>query len=200
MNRFLCHEKLLVRFLSLLGMAIALFLVTWILSYAFLPEAILRGRTGSIIAGEEAASNFLMEFLKIAAFNLFAMGMIVVSNWIFKVRCYPLGYLLPFYFAVAYAITLGTNSFAIPLAERMAPTFGVLARSGIYEITAYILAAASTYGITAYRVKRFIPPDSEKIEPEPRFFQDIHWAGFIGAILLLLAANAWEAYQIVYIA
>lgn len=200
MNRYLCHQKMSVRFLSLLGISLLLFLLTWAISYAFLPEALLRSRTGSAITGAEAADSFLMEFLRVAAFNLFAMGMIVVANWIFKVGCYPLGYLLPFYLAIVYAITLGTNSFAIPLAERMAPTFDVLARSGVYEIAAFILAAASTYGITAYRVNRFIPPDSEKIEPQPKFFRDVHWPGLIGAILLLLAANAWEAYQIVYLA
>lgn len=200
MNNLLCHKKLSVRFLTLFGFSIIIFLIAWTFSYTFLPNAVLRGRTGSVIAGDEAASSFLVEFLRIAAFNLFAMGMIVVSNWILKIRCYPLGYLLPFFYAVIYAVTLGTNSFAIPLVDRMAPTFEVLARSGVYEITAFILMAASTYGITAYRVKRLVPPDSEKIEPKPNFARDIHWAGFVLAILLLLAANAWEAYQIVYIA
>lgn len=200
MNNLLCHEKLSVRFLTLFGISTILFLIAWAFSYAFLPEAVLRGRTGSVIVGDEAASSFIGEFLRIAAFNLFAMGTIVASNWILKVRCYPLGYLLPFYFAVVYAVTLGTNSFSIPLAIRMAPTFEVLARSGVYEIAAFILMAASTFGITAYRVKRLVPPDSEQIEPKPNFARDIHWPGFVLAILLLLAANAWEAYRIVYIA
>lgn len=199
MNNLLCHKKLSVRFLTLFGICIILFLITWFLSYAFLPDAILRGRTGSAIIGDEAASSFPAEFLRIAAYNLFILGMIIAANWILKVRCYPLGYLIPIYLVVIYAVTLGTNSFSIPLDERMAPTFDVLARSGIYEIAAYILIAASTYRITAYRLTRLIPPDSEQIKPHPIFFQAIDWAGSVTAILLLLAANAWEAYQIVYL-
>ena len=199
MNKYLCSENLLIRFLLLLGLASVMFLFAWALSYYFLPEGVLRGKTVSVIAGEEAAGSFLIEFLRIAAFNLGAMGMIVISNWIFKVRCYPLGYLVPLYLAISYAITLGTNSFSIPLPERLAPTFEVLTRSGVYEMIAYILAAAATYGITVYRVKQIIPPDSEKIQPEPSLLQDINWGGIVAAILILLAANAWEAYQIVYL-
>lgn len=200
MNRLLCHKKLSIRFLTLFGINTIIFLIAWFLSYTFLPDAILRGRTGAAIIGDKAASSFLAEFLKIAAYNLFVMGMIIAANWTLRVRCYPLGYLIPFYLVIVYAVTLGTNSFAIPLDGRMAPTFDVLARSGVYEIIAYMLMAASTYAITAYRVKRFIPPDSEQIEPQPNLFRDIHWAGFTTAILLLLAANAWEAYQIIHLA
>lgn len=199
MKRLLCHENLLIRFLTLFGFNTILFLITWFLSYTFLPDAILRGRTGAAIIGDKAASSYLAEFLSIAAYNLFVLGMIIAANWTLKVRCYPLGYLIPIYLVGIYAVTLGTNSFSIPLDERMAPTFEVLTRSGIYEIAAYILMAASTYKITAYRLKRLIPPDSEEIKPHPIFFQDIHWTGSLTAILLLLAANAWEAYQIVYL-
>jgi hypothetical protein len=80
MNRFLCHERLLVRFISLVGICTVLFLIAWTFSYSFLPEGVMRGRTGSVIAGDEGAASFHLEFLRIAAFNLVAMGLIVAAN------------------------------------------------------------------------------------------------------------------------
>jgi len=197
---YLCHKKLWVRFLSYFSILILIFLILWTVSYYFLPEGVLRGKTATVVTGNQAAESFLLEFLRIAIYNLFiSIVLIIAANWIFKVGCYPLGYLLPIYFSILYAITLGTNSFAIPLPERIMPTFAVLKRSGIYEIMAFVLMATATYGISAYRVKQFIPPKSEEIMPKPNIFKNIDWVGFIIAILLLLAANAWEAYQIVYL-
>lgn len=201
MNRFLCHDRLMARFPSMLGLSAILFLLAWALSYALLPEGILRGRTpAGVIPGEQGAESFLAEFVPIAAYNLVGMMFVLASNWVFKVRCYPLGYLLPLYMAASYGTILGTNSFAIPLEEPMAPSLEVFSRSGVYEIAAYALMATATYGISAYRVKRFIPPDSEKITPTPRPASEINWVGFALAIVVLLASNAWEAYSIVYIA
>jgi len=200
MSKYLCHEKLWIRFLSYFGTSTLIFLIVWTISFLILPEGLIRGKTATVIVGNEAAGNFFVEFVRIAAYNLFfAMVLIIAANWIFKVGCYPLGYLIPLYFVFLYGILLGTNSFAIPLPDRMAPSFTVLRRSGIYEIMAFILMATSTYNISTYRVLSFIPPKSEEIKPKPRLSKDIDWAGFITAIILLLGANAWEAYQIVYL-
>jgi hypothetical protein len=200
MTKLLCHEKFWVRFLSYLGVSALIFIIIWTVSYLFLPEGMIRGKTGSAIVGDAAAGSFFMEFLKIAGYNLIiALGLIIAANWVFKVGCYPLGYLLPLYFVILYAVLLGTNSFAIPLSDRMPPTFAVFRRSGIYELIAYIMMATATYGISAYRVYSIIPPKSEEIKPKPKFSQDIDWVGFILAIIFLLGSNAWEAYQIVYL-
>ena len=200
MAKYLCHDKFWIRFLSYFGVSTLVFLILWTVSYFFLPEEIIRGKTASVIAGDEAAGSFLLEFVRIAGYNLFfAMALIIAANWIFKLGCYPLGYLIPFYFVILYAILLGTNSFAIPLPNRMAPTLAVFRRSGIYEMIAFMLMATATYGISSYRVKSFILPKSEEIEPKPIFSQEVNWAGFVIAIIFLIAANAWEAYQIIYL-
>ncbi|MEA3375687.1 MAG: hypothetical protein U9R72_05755 [Chloroflexota bacterium] len=197
-KRLLCHETWYVRSLSLLGLATALFVLAWTLSYYLLPEGILRSRSGAaVLAGEEAAASFALEFLRIAAINLAMMGVVVFANRLLRVQGYPLGYLLPL---MSYAVTLGTNSFSIPLRERMAPSFQVLRRSGPYEIAAYVLAAATTYGISANRFKRLIPPDSEPIEPTPEFARNADWSGLGFGVALLLAANAYEAYMILSLA
>ena len=173
-------------------------MLAWTVAYYFLPEGMLRGRSGAAaLAGEEAAASFILEFLRIVAINLLPMGIVIYANRLLLVGDYPLGYLPPLIWALNYAVTLGTNSFSIPLPEPMAPSLAALGRAGPYEITAYVLMATATYGISANRFKRLIPPDSEPIQPKPKFTEQVHWFGFALAVAILIAANAYEAYMIV---
>jgi len=198
MKRLLCHERLYVRFLALFGLGVVLFTLTWTLSYFFLPEGVLRGRTGSaMLAGDEAADSFLAEWLKIVALNLMAGSLIVVANRIYRYRGYPLGYIIPLAWLTLYAVCLGTNSFSIPLAERMAPSLAVLGRSGLYEMAAFALLAVSTYSINLYEVTRLVPPAYTPVTPKPKFSLTLEqWVGLGLAIAVLLAATAREAYMI----
>lgn len=199
MKQLLCHEGLYVRFLTLFGLGVVLFTLAWTLSYFFLPEGVLRGRTGSaMLAGDEAAGSFLAEWLRIVALNLMAGSLIVVANRIYRHKGFPLGYLIPLIWLTLYAVCLGTNSFSIPLPERMAPSLAVLGRAGPYEMAAMTLAAVATYSLPLYDVKRFIPPTYEPIAPTPNLALTFEqWVGLGLAIAVLLAANAWEAYMIV---
>ena len=96
MKQLLCHERLYVRFLALFGLGVVLFTLAWTLSYHFLPEGVLRGRTGSaILAGDEAAGSFIGEWLRIVVMNLMAGSLIVLSNRIYRYKGYPLGYIIP---------------------------------------------------------------------------------------------------------
>jgi len=163
-----------------------------------LPEGILRGRTATaVLAGEDPADSILSEFLRIVFLNMFMIIIVIAANRTLVIHGFPLGYLPPLFMAALYAITLGTNSFSIPLPNRMAPSVEVLFRSGPYEITSYILMAVSTYKLPTNRFKRLIPPDSEPITPTPRFSKNIDWLGFAFAIVLMISANMWEAYQII---
>ena len=199
MKRLLCHERLYVRFLALFVLGAVLFTLTWTLSYLFLPEGVLRGRTGSaILAGDQAAGSFITEWLRIVALNLMAGSLIVLSNRIYRFKSYPLGYIIPLAWLTVYAVCLGTNSFSIPLPERMAPSLAVLGRTGLFEIAAYSLVAVATYSINLYKVTRFIPPTYESIIPKPKFSLTLEqWIGLGLAIAVLLAANAREAFMIV---
>jgi len=198
MKRLLLNDSLWIRFFSMMLLGVGILLLFWFLSYYLLPEAILRGRTGAaVLAGDKAADTFVAEFSRIALLNLFMLFIIVTANRILKVSDFPLGYFPPLFLSAIYAVTLGTNSFSIPLPAPMAPSINVFLRSGPYEITAYILTAVSTYTLSTYRFKRLIPPDSEPITPKPSFTKNITWPGFILAIFILLLANAYEAYQIV---
>ncbi len=198
MKRLLCNKRLYIRFLSLFGLGVMLFTLTWTLSYFFLPEGVLRGRTGSaILAGEEAAGSFLSEWLRIVALNLMAGSLIVLSNRIYRFRGYPLGYIIPLAWLTVYAVCLGTNSFSIPLPERMAPSLAVFGRTGLYEMAAFTLVAVATCSINLYKVTRFIPPTYEPVTPKPKFSLTLEqWVGLGLAIAVLLAANAREAHMI----
>jgi hypothetical protein len=197
MKKYLASDRVFVRVVSLLMLTMLIFLGCWMIGYYLLPEGILRGKFASAaLVGDSAADTFIAEFSRIAVVNLMMLAPIVAGNWIFKHKEIPLGYVIPVIWGGIYALIIGTNSTSIAMPVRMAPSLMVLERSGLYEISAYVLAAAATFGISAYRVIRFIPPESEKITPAPIFLKAICWPVLMIAIMLLLAANAWEAFQL----
>lgn len=198
MKKYLTSTSVWVRFLSLFMLMTLIFLMCWVIGYYALPEGILRGKFASAaLVGDRAADTFLAEFTRIAVVNVVMLLPIVAGNWVFKHKEIPLGYVIPLAWGAIYALIIGTNSTSIAMPERLAPSLMILTRTGLYEFSAFILAAAATSGISAYRVIRFVPPQSEKIIPTPRIFDAIHRPALMIAIMLLLAANAWEAYQIV---
>lgn len=198
MRRYLLHERLIVRFATLLGLGLIAFFVSWSLSHALLPEAALRGKSGAaVLAGDTAADSVLVEFVRIAALNLAAVTLFVgLPNRLLHVNGYPLGYLPPLLWFVHYGALLGSNSFAIPMPERLAPSLEVFSRSGVYEIAAYCLVAASTHAIAVARSPRLFSFRSEPVEPRPPFLEKIDKGGLAVALLLLLAASLWEAFRI----
>ena len=200
MKSFFLHDSLVIRFISMLGLAGLILTVSWLLSYHLLPEGILRGRTAAaVLAGDEAAASFPAEFARIFLLNLFMLTAIVLASRLIEVGGFPLGYLPPLLLSGIYAIVLGTNSFSIPLPRPIAPSLVIFSRSGIYEIAAYVLAAVSTPGIQTHRFKRLVPPDSEPILPRPSFLKNVSPPGMLLAIVMLLLANAYEASRIMLI-
>ena len=166
MKNLLFHDRLYVRFLALFGLGAVMFTLVWTLSYFFLPEGVLRYRTGSaMLAGDEATGSFLAEWLRIVALNLIGVAFIVLSNRINRYKGFPLGYIIPLAHLIMYAAVLGINSFSIPMPERMEPSLAVFERTGLYELAAYTLVAAATYSINLYEVKRLIPPMYETAAP-----------------------------------
>jgi hypothetical protein len=80
----------------------------------------------------------------------------------------------------------------------MAPSLAVLGRAGPYETAAYVLVAVATCSINLYEVKRFVPPAYEPVIPTPKLSLTLdQWIGAGLAIVILIAANAWEAHMVV---
>ena len=199
MKKFLCDDRLLVRWLALSTIAALLFITAWGLSYALLPEGILRGRTAAgVLAGETAAATFLAEWMRIFAVNLVLGSLILAANRVLRFNGYPLGYLIPLVWSVIYGVTLGTNSFAIPLAQRMAPSLAVLGRSGVYEILAYLLVAVATHAWPLYESLQLFVTNVTPVVPRPFLsLPRVERIGLVVAVLILALATAWEAYMIV---
>ena len=69
--RLLLSRRLGIRYATLLSLGIATFVVCQAIAYWWLPEALLRGRSGGVlVGGEEAADNFWVEWSRIVGFNM----------------------------------------------------------------------------------------------------------------------------------
>ena len=191
-NKFLFNDRIIVRFISFLVIGAILFTAVWYLSYHFLPEGILQGKTGSaIIVGSDVAPTLLEEWGKIVLYNLGVLVLIVIINLIRYLDRIPLGYITPLGLIALYAIFLGTNSFSIPMAERMAPSLAVLGRGGPYEMMAFILIAVATYNQSRFALTN----NSYRISPVPRMLLE-QWIGVGLAIALIILAGWREAAMI----
>ena len=179
----------------------AVFLSAWTLSYFFIPEGVLRGRlVGQVLAENGLAGGSVwLEWLRIFAINLGVMLLLAVAPNVFRTEGgYPFGYSLVTLLAVVCGITLGTNSFTFSLGGKIPPTVAIFGSSGLYEITAYVLAAAATTSISKYHlvgkwpkqtIAAIVPPQAESVIQE-------RYAGILLAITILLIACGWEAYRI----
>jgi len=197
-NKFLFNDRIIVRFISLFMIGAILFTAVWYLSYYFLPEGILQGKTGSaIIVGSEVAPTMLEEWGTIVLFNLGILFLVFIVNLIRYLDRFPLGYITPLGMITLYAVFLGTNSFSIPMAEPMAPTLAVLLRGGPYEMTAFILMAVATYNQSRIALTKDMHSmkDIHRISPVPRLSLE-QWAGIGLAIALILLAGWREATMI----
>ena len=197
-NKYLFNDRIVVRFISLFVIGAILFTAVWYLSYYFSPEGILQGKTGSaIIVGSDAAPTMLEEWGTIVMWNLGALFLVFIVNLIRYLDRFPLGYITPLGMITLYAVFLGTNSFSIPMAERMAPTLAVLLRGGPYEMIAFILVAVATYNQSRFALTEDMHSmkDIHRISPVPRLSLE-QWAGIGLAIALILLAGWREATMI----
>lgn len=200
-KQHLLNDKLLVRFGALLVVVMLSFLVSWTLSYLLIPEGMLRGRTvGHVWAGSGLAGGSVwLEWLRILAINLGVMLVVIVAPNLFRTEShYPFGYGTVILLAVNAGTVLGTDSFAIPLGGKVPPTIAVFESSGLYEITAYVLASAATYSITRWRLVGKWPKQTVErpaLPATPSVLRE-RKVGLLVAIVILAAACAWEAYRI----
>jgi len=196
----LLHDKLLVRFGSLLGFVLIAFFAAWIVGYSFLPEGALRGRNvAQVLAGNNLAGDSVwLEWLRILAINLAVMFLLVIApNVIRTARNLPLGYGTVTILAVVFGIAIGTNSFALSLGSKMPPSMMVFGSSGLYEIIAYVLAATATTSISKYRLIGQWPRQTiERIaNAKHQSGSRERNVGILLAVAILVVACGWEAYR-----
>jgi hypothetical protein len=184
LRKLYLNESLLVRFASLLASGVVLLILAWYAGYYLLPEQLLQ--TGAP-AGGSAAQNIYWEWARILGYNLLVLVAIALIGLLLP--AYPFAYLIPLAWCVLYGLLLGTNSFVIPMPERLAPTLEVFQRAGPLELAAYLLVAASAYSPSRRTLTGVKAALSSRLDRS-------QWFGFILAILLLVLAAAWEARMI----
>ncbi len=191
------HPNTLVRFLTLYGLGLALFSLSWILGYGVLPRGVLRGLgVLGLLAGDSAAPSFVLEFARIAGLNLIGFGFIVGGNLLLRVRGFSFGYLVPLAWMILYGLTLGTNSFGIAMEQTPAPGLWVLGRSGLYEMMAACLLAVGTDKLSRNQSPTMRTP-SVPVPADRRPALNSGDRIAIGLSLILLAgAAAREAWMI----
>lgn len=195
----LLNENLVVRFAGLLAVGCALFILAWVVGYAMLPEGALRAgaeahmRRGALGGASQSVAE---EWVKILRANLVPVLIIVLGSLLIRINRIPFGYLVVFYNLALYGLFVGTNSFAIPYAQRMAPSLAILGRSGPYEMAALTLLAAASASWSFFEVKRLFRTVPERVTPAPRFRLPEVVALVLG-LGLMMAANWAEAAMIV---
>lgn len=174
----------------------AAFLGAWLLSYLLLPEGLLRGRSAAqVLAGNDLLGGSVwLEWLRLLAINVGVVVFSIIAPNLFRTeKDYPLGYTSTTLIAVVFGITLGTDSFAMSIGGKMPPTFAVFSSSGLYEIIAYVLAAAATVSISRYRlIGKGVTPITP---PKTRLVVQERLLGVLLAIGILAIACGWEAYR-----
>jgi hypothetical protein len=187
-----------VRVVTLWLVGVVLFVGAWIASYYLLPERALSGvvvSPGLVTESPDAWSTFA----QLIVVNLvLGMGSIIFGNH-FRIGRVPIGYVSPLFWAALYGVFLGTNSFDVSAGGKIAPTFAVVwTRSGVLEITAYLMLAAATVRLVVWQKPSLLARTSEKV----RRVRDVplnRWEIVLAifAFVLLGIANWQEAADIV---
>ena len=196
LQKYLMHGKLLVRFGSLLGLVLVVFLGAWTVSYFLLPEGVLRGKSAAqVLAGNDLAGGSVWwEWLRILAINLGAIGLIIAANLFKTAGNTSLGYIAIIVNALIFGVVTGTNSFTLSQGGKLPPSMGIFGSSGLYEIAAYVLAAAATASISKYRLvgkwgEKIVSTKTLSVIRERN-------VGILLAIAILVIACGWEAYRV----
>lgn len=196
--RYLTHPNPIVRFLSLLAFSTLLFLLAWYVGYYLLPEGIFRGGSESHMTRSQlttTSASVFEEWTRIFTANLIPALLILVGSLLIRVNGFSFGYIVALFNLVGYGLFVGTNSFAIPYPERLAPSLEILTRSGPYEMLALVLLATSSYDWPFFEIKKIFRTNPERVEHGPR----LSWkdaAGVVIGISILMAANWIEASMI----
>ncbi|AXG07181.1 hypothetical protein DU500_12525 [Haloplanus rubicundus] len=200
-GRYVNHENLLVRFVSLWIVVASVFTAAWILSYLFFPQGLLRG--GNPGASTGYAGSITREFLWLFGWNVGVSLIAIGANTLRSVNT-PMGYVIEVVQAPWYGAVWGTGSLAIGTGARIVPSLTVLVeRSGPMEITAIVAIVVATRGVMIWHQPsgpRWTEPFERVRSPRDWSLTRREWALLIGGYLLLAVACYREAVAIAQIA
>lgn len=176
-----------------------------VLSYVLLPEGILRG-VHPLISALELSTNLWVSTLQVFGYNLFFTLLVIGANLIARQsrlsteRFVPLGYLAFWGITATIGLYIGTWSQEIitvapPLCHRFLRIFDIVHRAALWELTAYLLAATTSFKFT-------LRYTDGKIEVARRSWREVtltaaEWILFVLAFVLLLCGAFIESYGII---
>ena len=131
-----------------------------ILAYLLLPDGILRGKH-PVVSALELSPSLWVSTLQIFGYNLIPTSLIICSNLIAqqsrisKEKFVPIGYFGFWCIVILAGLYLGTWSFEVvteapPLYLRLIRGFDVFHHAGFYELSAYLLAAVTSFKFTLW--------------------------------------------------
>lgn len=190
----LTHPSPARRALVASAIALGLWLASWTLSYLVIAEGALREVMAARVPADLLTSGPSLG-LTIFSWNLlFGVGAIVIGSLVGVGRL-SLGYFAPWWWAVAYGIALGTNSFVLTIPGKYAPSLDVLwSHIGGREILAYLLVAAALANVHVWRPRQWHDLSLSRV----RTFRDVRLSAaelacLCGALVLLAWTAAVEA-------
>ncbi|NHN42973.1 hypothetical protein G9C85_15235 [Halorubellus sp. JP-L1] len=200
-GRYVNHDDVIVRFVSLWIVVASAFTAAWVLSYLVLPQGLLRG--GNPGASTGYAGSITREFLWLFGWNVGVSLIAVAANTLRSVNT-PMGYVMQVVQAPWYGAVWGTGSLAIGTGDRIAPSLAVLVeRSGPMEITAFVAIVVATRGVMLWQQNTGPRWKEEFVRvrsPSDWSLTRREWALLVGGYLLLAVACYREAVAIAQVA
>lgn len=192
--RLLQHERLSTRVAGTLVLGYALLYAAWAAGYYLFPEYALQGWLSGSARIEP--DGLLSLALQLMVYNLALPGLLTVGLSRIQAGGYNLGYNVPFFNCVLYGLWLGTNSFAVPMPERLAPTLSLFwSRSGPYEMAAFMLMAAALARSALIAQRSFWGGPTIRIPAAERRLRPAEYAALALAVLLVAASSTLEAWM-----
>lgn len=161
-KKLLIDDRLSVRLGTLWLIGLLLNLFGWTVGYSLLPEQFFQGifPGGAFVSTSGGTVDTLVSII---IYNLIiAGGLIVVAN-LFRIRWFPLGYLVICIHWSGYGLFLGTNSFDIDQGAKVAPSLvHLLSSAGFFEISGFTFIAAATINLYMFKQETFLQMTAEK--------------------------------------
>lgn len=183
MGRYVNHDDVFVRAVSLWAFCAVVFVSVWVGSYHLLPKGLLRGTSLAYFAPVET-ERAETTFVRVFAWNIVFASVVVLPNTFRSVNT-PMGYLVVLVVSVQGALVWGTGSLALATG-RIEPSLAtVVGRSGVFELSAYVLIAVSTRGVMIWHQRT--PPRLREEFERVRSVRD--WSLSRRELVVLLAGG-----------
>jgi hypothetical protein len=165
----------------------------WTVADLFLPEGLLRDKTGAG-AVSAALPDDLGVFVLALAWNGAVAFVVTPLVCLLALKRLSLGYVLAWGNFGLFGVFLGTNSFGNPRPEPVAPGLDVFAGTGVWEISAYLLVAAALANRYRFRQDGWLSGSMTRVSRAEKRWTHGQWATLVVAACLIVL-TAWIEHR-----